>query len=499
MPAYNITDISFHEVPLPNKPKGMAADVSITMFNPYPVRFSIPPLGFNVLVANCAPNDPYILLADATTDEVHVKPREEVCVDVSGIVHDLPDVLTSACPDSQSSPLDVLLGEYIHGEETTVYIRGSSNPNPGTPGWVTELASSITVPVPFPGHTFDNLIKNFSLADVHVGLPDPLAEPQTPESQPRLSATVQALITLPKEMGFSVDVSRVRANAEVFYHGTKLGNLDLSKWQKANSTRIQDKDGEAPQLAVQSVVKDAPLDVTDNEVFSEVVQALIFGGKSIVLGIKAEVDVDVETALGALVVRKIPTQGKVPLKRLFSYAVKVLCKYSLNHLVALSGSGSEPFLPEVGSLEIVDTGLKTLSIKAQVNFTNPTKYSAHVPYANIHILKNGTVLGHASVRDVTIVPGANDNIPVQALWDPSSGGLKGQHIGKELLSQYISGEILWSHTSSVLISKSASRIQHNSHLEDAQWHNTFAALSGRGAVVSGNRDSYPKAKHTGNA
>lgn len=294
----------------------MAADVSLTLFNPYPVKFTIPPLGFDILVANCAPRDPYIMLAAASTGEVDVVPREVVSVDVVGIIHHLPDILTTTCPGSPSSPLDMLLGDYIHGEETTVYVRGSKTASFGAPTWVTELASDITVPVPFPGHTFDNLVKNFSLADVHIGLPDPLAEPNTPESQPRLSAVVKALVTLSDEMQFAINVSRVRANAEVFYLDKKLGNLDLSKWQKANSTRLQTKDGEAPQLALESTVEDAPLEITDDEVFGQVVRGLVFGTTALVLRIKADVDVEVQTVMGKLVVRKVSTEGKVLVKRI---------------------------------------------------------------------------------------------------------------------------------------------------------------------------------------
>lgn len=62
-----------------------------------------------------------------------------------------------------------------------------------------------------------------------------------------------------------------------------------------------------------------------------------------------------------------------------------------------------------------------------------------MPYVNIHILSNGTLLGQASARKITIVSGANDNIPIEALWHPS--GMKGEEIGKELLSQYISGGV----------------------------------------------------------
>lgn len=293
----------------------MAADVSLNLFNEYPVKFTVPPLGFDILVANCGPDDPYIMLADATTDEINVEPRAKVDVDVGGIVRQLPDTLTTTCPNSHSSPLDLLLGDYIHGMETTIYVRGSDAPSPETPSWITDLIKSVVVPLPFPGHSFDNLIKEFSLAGVRFGLPDPLADPDKPEAQPRLSATVKALVGLPKEMNFPINVARVRANADVFYHGRKLGHLDLHRWQRANSTRMEAHGEHPAALAVESHVKDAPLEITDDEVFTEVVQALVFGGKGVVLGIKADVDVETETALGKFVVREVPAEGKVFVKR----------------------------------------------------------------------------------------------------------------------------------------------------------------------------------------
>jgi len=45
--------------------------------------------------------------------------------------------------------------------------------------------SSITVPVPFPGRSFENLIRSFSLLDVHFKLPDPTAEPDDPWDEDR--------------------------------------------------------------------------------------------------------------------------------------------------------------------------------------------------------------------------------------------------------------------------------------------------------------------------
>ena len=293
----------------------MAADVSLVLTNEYPVKFMVPSLGFDILVQGCSPDQPYLRLADAITEDIQVQPNTEVEVQVGGFLRKLPETLLATCPQTRKSPLDTLLGEYIRGDETVVYVRGSSSQSRGTPDWVTALIQSITIPVPFPGKGFDNLIRNFSLTDVLFTLPDMLAAPNTPEASPRISATVKALVGLPKEMNFPIDISRVRADADVYYHKKKLGYLDLKHWQKANTTRIDAHDDIEAGLAVESIVKQAPLKITDDDVLTEVVEELLFGGKPVVLGVKADVDVETETALGKFVVREIPAEGKVFVKR----------------------------------------------------------------------------------------------------------------------------------------------------------------------------------------
>ena len=293
----------------------MAADVSLTLFNNYPVTFTVPPLAFDILVPNCAPTDQYIALANASTKDIEISPKEHVFVEVSGRVLKLPEAVTTVCPNTGKSPLDILLGGYISGMDTTIFVRGSKKTSVNTPTWITDLIKNVVVPLPFPGHSFDGLIQNFGLDQVHLGLPNPLADPDTPEGQPKISATVNAAVNLPKEMNFPVDVDRVRADADVYYHEKKLGKLDLHNWQKANSTRVEARDDLQATLLVQSAVKDAPLQITNDDLFSELVQDLLFGGKSIILGVKAKVDVETETALGKFVVRELPAEGKVPIKR----------------------------------------------------------------------------------------------------------------------------------------------------------------------------------------
>ena len=315
IPQYNITRLNFHEVNLPDSQTAMAADVSITMYNKYPVTFTVPPLGFDILVPGCGPEGDFVLLANATTGKVQVLPNQDLNVTVTGIIRQLPDTLTAVCPDKKTSPLDALLGDYIRGVDSTIFVRGADAPAGDTPSWISELIKSLIVPLPFPGHPFDNLMRDFSMTDVHLSLPDPFAEPGSPEAQPQISATVKALVNLPREMNFPVSVSHVRADAEVFYHDRKLGLLDLHKWQESNSTQVEAQGDGLPGLMVESIVEKAPLNITDDDVFSEIVQALLFGGKNVVLGVKAKVDVETETTLGKFVIREIPAQGKVPIKR----------------------------------------------------------------------------------------------------------------------------------------------------------------------------------------
>ncbi|CZR59622.1 uncharacterized protein PAC_09516 [Phialocephala subalpina] len=423
IPEYNITRLNFREVPLPtNGRRGMAADVSLSLMNSYPVKLEIPPLGFDILVPNCGPDEPQIQLADATTTAIDIEPYSDVTVDVGGIVRELPESLIQTCPHSRSSPLDAFLSDYIHGKDTTIFVRGSNAPDSGTPDWITKIISSVTVPVPFPGHTFDSLIKNFSLTDTKFSLPDPFADPDSADANPQISGNIVVIAGLPDEMNFGLNVSRVRANTNVFYKGAKLGVLDLKKWQKAQSERIEPKKGQKNTLKIQSRIKDAPLNITDDNVFTDVIQALLFGGETVILKIEALVDVEVSTVLGTLVIKDLPAEGSVPVKPIST------------------GKGFSSLKPSVGDLKVLSTSRTSLNLEARVNFSNPTEYTAQIPYINIHILNNGSVIGDATVTNCTVGRGNNSNVLVHATWDPTTfGGENATKIGSELLSQYISG------------------------------------------------------------
>ncbi|KAF5575578.1 hypothetical protein FPCIR_13100 [Fusarium pseudocircinatum] len=423
MPNYNIERMDLHDRPVDGHGrKVIEADVSLKVHNDYPVSFRVPTLGFEVLVPNCDSSLPSISVADAITEPIDVKAKADIQADAKGIIRDIPESLTKACPHSESSPLDHFMDRYLHGEDAKVFVRGKKTNNTDTPEWISDILESITVPVDFPGRSFDSLIRNFSLTDVDFKLPDPFADVNDPEGEPRVSGTAQVLAAVPPELNVELGVDKLRSNADLFYKKRKMGELNLRHWQSANSTKVHDKENGETLLNITSRLVDVPLTITDGDVFSEVMQKLLFGGGDITLDVKAEVDVKLKTVLGILTVKKVPAEGKIPVNG-----------FPENALGKLK--------PQVGEIEVMETTETGIQMRALVNLTNPTPYTAVVPYLSVHILHDGELLGEAISRNVTFDLGKNTNLPVLATWDPLRfGGEKAQAIGRKLLSDYVSGK-----------------------------------------------------------
>jgi hypothetical protein len=90
-------------------------------------------------------------------------------------------------------------------------------------------------------------------------------------------------------------------------------------------------------------------------------------------------------------------------------------------------------------MRILDTTPTSITLQALVNITNPSPYTAHVPFANVHVLHNGSVVGEATVQNVDIVRGVNSDLLVTAKWEPERAGKQARQIGRDFISQYLSG------------------------------------------------------------
>jgi hypothetical protein len=314
VPEYKIERLDFHEVPLgPDGRQAVGAEVTLSMYNEYPVSFDVPPLSFDILLANCRSSDPYIAVAEAVTHPIEIRSHANVSARALGIIREIPKSLIRSCPKTKSSPLDQFMNNYLHGEDAEVLVRGRDMKDSDTPDWITSILKSITVPIELPGRSFGDMIRNFSAEHVDFKLPSPFADPNDPESSPRVSGTIQVLAALPEELNLDLGVKGIKSEAQLYYDDRKLGELNLKRWHDANSTRITGDD--EALLNITSRIVDVPLDITDEDVFSEVLQKMLFGDGDVVLDVKATVDVKVGTVLGNLAVKGVPAKGKIPVKR----------------------------------------------------------------------------------------------------------------------------------------------------------------------------------------
>ncbi|EQL00500.1 pre-rRNA processing protein [Ophiocordyceps sinensis CO18] len=421
IPEYTIQHLAFFDAPFGRQGhKGVGTNVSVLLHNDYTVGLDVPSLGLQVLVPNCDPSQPSIEVATAVTDIIHVRPKADILARASGILREIPDSLTRTCPETKLSPLDNLMDRYLHGENAQVLIRGKVPEASDLPAWVGSILESIVVPIEFSGHNLDSLIRNFSLTDVDFKLPSPFADPKDPSGKPRVSGTVRVLAALPAELNVDLGVDGLRAVGDLFYKDQKFGELHLDQWQKANSS-ISSGSGDEDTITITSRVVDAPIDITDSDIFGDIIQKLFFGQEDMILDVKSSVDVRVVTVLGKLVLRGIPATGKIPVKHVPGNAIAALN-------------------PQLGDLRIVNTSAAGIQLRAKVNLTNLTPYTAKVPYVSLHIMKQGFIIGEAVARDVDFRIGHNSDIAVGATWAPSAFGRGGREAGRRLMSDYLSGK-----------------------------------------------------------
>ncbi|WEW55461.1 hypothetical protein PRK78_000892 [Emydomyces testavorans] len=420
-PDFNITKLNVHEFQLPQNRKAIAADISIHVKNEYAVEAVVPALTFQILVPNCIPGDDYILIGNATSDPIKIEPRKAIAASVTGFVYEVPDALTAICPGKRSSPLDLLLQSYIKGLGASVYVRGGTFPSDSLPSWLESLLHSITVPVSIPSKGLSNLVKRFSMSRVHFYLPEAFAEPNTPEAQPRVSALVQAVVGLPGEMNVPLNISRIRTVANVYYRGERLGYIDLQKWQNATVHRITDEPEHSPALLVEFDIKKAPLQIVNEDVFANAIKKVILDHESISLHVEAKMAAEMDTVLGQFIIRDIPASGNITVK-------------------APLGGGLSGINPKIESIRISHTTKSSISLQAAINFTNPTNYSANIPYIDMRLVYNGSNVAHVMGRKLSVFPGDNSFVNVEGLWNPAdTRGGDGVIAGRELISRYVSG------------------------------------------------------------
>lgn len=117
--------------------------------------------------------------------------------------------------------------------------------------------------------------------------------------------------------------------------------------------------------------------------------------------------------------------------------------FAIDNVIASFGNPLGRLNPRVISLRLGDTTESSMTVSTLVNFTNPTQYSATIPFVDLLILYNDTTVGHIAAQNLSIVAGNNSHVPIDFLWCPlDSSGDHGVEAGRALFSSYISGGCL---------------------------------------------------------
>jgi hypothetical protein len=113
---------------------------------------------------------------------------------------------------------------------------------------------------------------------------------------------------------------------------------------------------------------------------------------------------------------------------------------AIDPAIASIGDSLDHLNPRVVSLRLGDTTESSMLVYTQMNFTNPTEYSATIPFVDLLILYNDTAVAHATAQNISVMPGNNSNVPITLFWCPlDADGEDGVEAGRALLSSYVSG------------------------------------------------------------
>lgn len=292
IPAYNITSLSARD----SSTTGIYVEAAITVAYQSLLDAVIPSVVLEASIMGC--NGDVIPLAVAENMPFHVS-RDSASVSIVGSGHcrEIPKPALRKCGDANSqSPLDVLMESYLAGNDTTVFVSGHSTEDRS---WLQELLSHVHIPIQIAGNQNEQLARDIELSDVKMNLPSFFGG----GGKPKISGKIRGIIDIPSDIKVDVQVDSVHVLADLLYKGKKFAYLESPGWAPASSRFPKQE-----ELLVEVTLKDAPVTITNQDVFSSVVSQLL--GGNVLVDVLGTGDVKVITSLGKLEAHKLPIEAK---------------------------------------------------------------------------------------------------------------------------------------------------------------------------------------------
>lgn len=294
IPAFNLTDVSVQDAPK----AGLVGSARMTFDFQSPIDAAVPSVAMQVSIEGCDG----VLLPLITARNLPIQLDSSVpTVEVigSGQCQVIPAAAFEKCGAhaGAQSPIDTVVQGYLAGNKTRVFVGGAAAV--GKSSWIQDILKDISIPIDIPGGQVDQLARDIELSDVKLNLPSFFGG----GGKPKISGKIQGIIDIPRQVEVSLEVDGVHVLADLLYKRRRFATIETPGWAPAIS-KFPSKE----ELLVQVILQDAPVTITNQDVFSDVVSALL--GGSILVDVVGNGDVKVNTSLGALEAHSLPIEAK---------------------------------------------------------------------------------------------------------------------------------------------------------------------------------------------
>ncbi|KAI8144812.1 hypothetical protein BJV82DRAFT_512749 [Fennellomyces sp. T-0311] len=284
--------------------------------------------------------------------------------------------------------MEKFLSAYLHGNTSTVYVRGSPFGPDGraarnTPEWLRKALESLTLQVPFPGTQQTDLIQSLEMTHIKIDFSN--------NGNPLISGDIDAFLKMPNEMQFDINVTEIDPKVFLYLEANSsspFGRLTSNRPCPAQTIPAKDK-----MIQVSSRLNRAPFEVLpgkDKE-FQKFLDRIFHGRRGTVY-IKGTADAQVKSAFGELTVRDLEFKGQIDTK-------------------GMQGMKNPP--PRVTSIALKRGYPDALHIVNDLVIENPSDVLVNLGQVTLMLLYKDEAIGEVTVPELKLLPEANNTMAIE--------------------------------------------------------------------------------------
>ncbi|ORZ15977.1 hypothetical protein BCR42DRAFT_328236 [Absidia repens] len=344
--------------------------------------------------------------------------------------------------------MERFLSLYLHGNTSVVHVRGSTfGPDDEihhdttatateittfgskVPDWLQKALASMTLSIPFPGTTHHDIIQSLTMDNIKIDF-------SMISGGPVVSGDATALLQLPKEMQFDLDVTEIDPDVYIYLEhdsASPFARLRPRKPCPSKTIHRGDPDGDDGSIPegmfmVKSSIDKAPFQVlSGHEGEFEKFLDRVFKKRNSTVYLQGTADAMVVSEFGKLTVRDLAFKGQI-------------------NTMGMQGMTNPP--PKVISMAIVKGHPDALQAKTKLIITNPSDVDVNLGTITLAMLYKDIEIGNVTIQDLNLVHRSDNEFESNSYIYAKAGRQRGMCYNDgiqlspvvEFIGNYISGE-----------------------------------------------------------